>query len=68
MTGADGIERCAIVLDPDLKRVAPTPRQPFQGWRYLQAEDAPPDLTAQKPGEDSLPPSLSRVLAEIGVI
>ncbi len=49
-------------------RIAPTPRQPFQGWRYLQPGDAPPDLTALKPGEDALPPDLSRALAEIGVI
>lgn len=68
VTGTDGIERCAIVLDPDLRRVAPTPRQPFQGWRYLKPEDAPPDLSELKPGEDALPPALSRVLAEIGVI
>jgi len=68
VTGADGIERCAIVLDPELVRVAPAPRQPFQGWRYLQPGDAPPDLTALRPGEDRLPPALSRALAEIGVI
>lgn len=68
VTGQDGIERCAIVLDPELVRVAPVQRQPFQGWRYLKAEDAPPDLTAPKPGEDALPLTLSRALAEIGVI
>ncbi len=68
VTGQDGIDRCAIVLDPELVRVAPAPRQPFQGWRYLKPEDAPPDLTALKPGEDALPPTLSRALAEIGVI
>lgn len=64
----DGAERCGIVLAPELARVAPAPRQPFQGWRYLKPEDAPPDLSLTRPGEDALPPALSRALAEIGVI
>lgn len=66
--GGDGIARCGIVLDPELVRVAPAPRQPFQGWRYLKPEDAPPDLSLARPGEDALPPALSQALAEIGVI
>jgi hypothetical protein len=65
--GSDGIERCAIVLDPDLVRVAPSPKRPFQGWRYLAPADAPPDLAQMRPGDDVLPPELTRVLADIGV-
>ena len=42
--GEDGIERCAIRLDPEVVRTVPQPRRPFQGWRYLRAEDAPRDL------------------------
>ena len=68
VAGEDGVDRCAIVLHPDLVRVAPTPRQPFQGWRYLDPADSPPDLSAPKAGEEALPPALSRALAEIGVI
>jgi len=64
----DGIRRCAIVLDPELIRVAPVPRRAFQGWRYLAAGDAPPDLTGAKAGEDALPAELSAALAEIGVL
>ena len=41
---AEGISRCELVLDPVLVRVEPRPRRPFQGWRYLAAEDAPRDL------------------------
>jgi len=66
--GEDAVDRCGIVLSPELIRVAPAPRQPFQGWRYLNPADAPPDLSTAKPGEDALPPALSRALAEIGVI
>jgi hypothetical protein len=42
--GDDGIERCRIVFKPKIIRVRPTPRRAFQGWRYLEEEDAPPDL------------------------
>jgi hypothetical protein len=65
--GEDGIRRCAILLDPQLIRTSNAVRRPFQGWRYLQAEDAPADLSADRPHEDSLPPELSLALAEIGV-
>jgi len=68
ITGADGIERCAIVIDHHSIRVAPTPRQPFQGWRYLDPGQSPPDLAAVKAGEEELPPALAAALAEIGVL
>ncbi|MGL6211121.1 MAG: DUF1489 family protein, partial [Paracoccaceae bacterium] len=31
--GADGICRCALVLDAQVIRTEPAPRRPFQGWR-----------------------------------
>lgn len=64
----DGIRRCAIVLDPELIRVVPTLKRPFQGWRYLKAEDAPMDLPKGREAEEALPSSLSAALAEIGVL
>jgi hypothetical protein len=64
---ADGIRRCAFVLEPGLIRTAAAVRRPFQGWRYLDPADAPPDLRAGAESEDALPPSLSAALAEIGV-
>ncbi len=68
VVGSDGIRRCAIVLDPQIMRVAPAPKRPFQGWRYLQTADSPPDLTAARQSEDPLPPSLQSALADIGVM
>ena len=56
------------MLDPKLVRVTPTPRRPFQGWRYLSPNDAPRDLPAARQKEDPLPPDLSAALAEIGVL
>ncbi|SUZ30986.1 hypothetical protein ROE7235_00717 [Roseibaca ekhonensis] len=65
--GADGITRCAIVLDPEVVRTAAATRRPFQGWRYLKPEDAPADLPKARKGDDNLPPELDAMLAEIGL-
>ena len=65
--GQDGIRRCAIVMDPEIIRTASAPRRPFQGWRYLKPEDAPPDLGKHRANDDTLPHDLSLALAEIGV-
>ncbi len=67
VTGADGINRCAIVLDPEVIRTHPLPRRPFQGWRYLSGDDAPEDLPTGRAAEEALPPKLAAALAEIGV-
>ncbi|MBA4492661.1 DUF1489 domain-containing protein [Paracoccus sp. S1E-3] len=65
--GADGIRRCALVLDRDLIRTTAVPRRPFQGWRYLDAADAPPDLARDRAHDDSLPAALAAELAEMGL-
>ncbi|MFN3613399.1 MAG: DUF1489 family protein [Rubrimonas sp.] len=62
----DGVERCAIVLDDEVIRTRPQPRRPFQGWRYLSPEEAPPDLDAAD-APSSLPHALQAALAELGV-
>ncbi|WP_372885220.1 DUF1489 family protein [Shimia sp.] len=67
VTGADGIRRCAIVLDPELLRTETALRRPFQGWRYLAPEDSPADLNDQSRAQEDLPPELANALAEIGV-
>lgn len=64
----DGINRCGIVLDPDVRRVAAAPRRPFQGWRYLPPGDAPRDLRNGRASQDPLPQALENALAEIGVL
>jgi len=64
----DGIRYCAIVSDPNLIRTTATPRRAFQGWRYLNPDDAPPDLRAGHTSDDQLPTDLSKALADIGVL
>ncbi len=63
--GTDGIRRCAIALDPEVVRTRPMPRRPFQGWRYLPAQDAPRDLP---PDGAALPAGLMAELADLGVL
>ncbi|WP_090525394.1 DUF1489 family protein [Paracoccus isoporae] len=65
--GADGIRRCALMLERDLVRVAAVPRRPFQGWRYLEPGDAPPDLPKDRAHDDALPARLAAELAEMGL-
>jgi hypothetical protein len=64
----DGIRRCALVLDPQLVRVAAVQRRPFQGWRYLAAADAPPDLPEGRESEPGLPADVARALADMGLL
>ena len=63
--GAGPNARCEVTLDEEIVRVAPTPRRAFQGWRYLEARDAPADLTGEACAD--LPPELARRLLEAGV-
>jgi hypothetical protein len=61
----DDNSACAgLIFDPQLIPVAARPTRPFQGWRYLKPEDAPPDLVQGPParGETALPPALRREL------
>ncbi len=64
--GADGIRRCALILDVRVIRTEPALRRPFQGWRYLDPADSPRDLTSRST-DDTLPPSLAQALADIGL-
>lgn len=63
---ADGSKCCLIILDPKLVAVRPTPRRAFQGWRYLEPDDAPPDLASSAGAElADMPAQMRRDLAEL---
>lgn len=64
----DGIGRCRLVLQPKVIAVVPRPMRPFQGWRYLPAKDAPPDLTRASEGVAEMPETLRRELRELGLL
>jgi hypothetical protein len=67
-TGKDGIKRCQVVLDGKLVLVEPRPRSAFQGWRYLEAKDAPRDLSRAAPGAAKMPEQMRRELRELGLL
>jgi hypothetical protein len=64
----DGIGRCRLVLDGKVVLVEPRPRAAFQGWRYLEASEAPRDLSRAAPGAAKMPEAMRRELRELGLL
>ena len=64
----DGVSRCRLWLDGEVVAVAPRPMRAFQGWRYYEAKDAPPDLDRAPPGFAEMPESMRRELAGLGLL
>lgn len=67
-TDGAGVRRCHLVLDPELVPTRPQRRRPFQGWRYLEPADAPPDLDRGTAVSGDLPPEMAAELAELGLL
>ncbi|KXU99860.1 hypothetical protein AD929_14010 [Gluconobacter potus] len=67
---SDGSTGTLIVVSDEIIPVQPRPMRPFQGWRYLDPKDAPPDLgnSLTQDGIADLPPQLRRELAELALI
>lgn len=60
--------RWHIRLEPKLIPVHTRPKRAHQGWRYLNEEDAPPDLAdGENPG-DVMPAKLLVELAKLGLV
>ena len=68
MQRADGRPACGIVLAPEIVAVEPTRMRIFQGWRYLEAKDAPVDLPIAADGDEAMPPELVAELRELGLL
>lgn len=68
--GADGVARAALVLDPVLVAVEGRAMKPFQGWRYLRPDAAPPDIGAAPAaaGAEALPAALRADLRALGLL
>jgi hypothetical protein len=62
-------KRTIVRLDPALVAVRPFPKRAHQGWRYLAAADAPPDLGGGEADDiDLLPAELSRRLMALALL
>jgi hypothetical protein len=57
-----------IRIEPELILVEPRSYKPFQGWRYLRVEDAPPDLRHSATDAAHLPPEMAEELRALGLI
>jgi hypothetical protein len=64
----DGIGRCELVLEPKARPVLPRPYRPFQGWRYFEPKDAPPDLDPRLGDVAHMPEAMRRELSELGLL
>ena len=61
--------RTIIRLDPELVTVRALAKRAHQGWRYLAAEDAPPDLGEGEADDlEALPPDLAGKLTVLALI
>jgi hypothetical protein len=68
----DGIEGetrsgCGLVIDPILLRTQMMPWKPFQGWRYLEGDNAPVDISSDAP-EVELPAEMAAELRNLGLL
>jgi hypothetical protein len=61
-------EKCEIRLAPGPVAVLPRPCRAHQGWRYMEAADAPPDLADGAPDADALPAPMLRELQALWLI
>ncbi len=67
-TREDGTRCTDLVLDPLLVPVHARFVKPFQGWRYLRAEEAPADLAHDDGTAPMLPETLRRELASLALL
>ncbi len=64
----EGRPYCEIRLDPKLVRTVPLAHKPIQGWRYMEADTVPADLTGKAAKSDEMPPEMMMQLRELGLL
>ncbi len=68
-------EKCGLILDSELVETELVSRGPHQGWRYLEAKDAPRDLrdivdeaNQDEGAEGEMSPEMAAELRELGLL
>lgn len=64
----NGAGRQWIRLEPRLIAVQTIPRRAHQGWRYLEEQDAPPDLGEGAEGAEQMPAEMLGELSRLGLV
>ena len=63
----NGTPHCGLVYAPALVPVQRRAHRAFQGWRYLDPKDAPPDARGKKGGA-GMPEALQAELVALGLL
>ena len=63
----NGVPHCGLVYEPKLVPLQRRAHRAFQGWRYLESADAPPDARG-KHGGAGLPEKLQAELVSLGLL
>ena len=63
-----GIRRCHLHLNQALVLTRLQARRPFQGWRYLNSEDAPVDMPTDIEIDEDMPEDMRHELSEMGLL
>jgi hypothetical protein len=63
----EGRKFCRLMLEPGLVPIDPWPHRPFQGWRYLETKDAPPDR-ARGQADQEMPEEMIEELRDLGLL
>jgi hypothetical protein len=63
----NGTPHCGLVYESKLIPVQRRAHRAFQGWRYFDPKDAPPDAKGGKGGAN-LPENLQKELVELGLL
>lgn len=64
----DGTKGAGLALDPVLVPVEGSRMRAFQGWRYLAAADAPPDLVRNAVPSEDMPAEMRRALRDLSLL
>ena len=67
-TDTEGRPFCEIRLESKLVRTVPLAHKPMQGWRYMEADAVPADLTGKAANADEMPPEMMMQLRELGLL
>ena len=68
MPDPEGRPRCALGMEPRLIRTELRAHKPFQGWRYLSVEEAPPDVSLAITDNGDLPEEMAEELKSLGLL
>ncbi len=63
----EGRKFCRLMLEPGLVPTDPWPHRPFQGWRYLETKDAPPDRMRGQ-ADQEMPEEMIEELRDLGLL